>query len=283
MDKPSSFNVNFLGAIPYNPDNLPEDQKATGVGTMRPIGMTLTDMAKFYWTVRSFKINLTESYLGSDPLSDFLSGGGTSGGIIGANAGLSAANQSLSNNSKSSSLKGYTKVIINRQRKVRVQPDGVHDGKMVTSIAVSKDANPKIFTSHNVDVNEGQIAGAGPVHTLASSDGNCLIDFSDIIYAKHQYWPIIKITIGILSSQNLGANNATVYGGVNFLGCGQISFFGFSTAVNPVYSIGGTISIGDRCSDRFYWDGHDDERIKGSNKCATWKDPLYTTLPKAIV
>ena len=276
------FNVNFLGVIPYNPDNLPEDQKITGVGTLRPIGMTLTEIAKFYWTVRSFKVDLSEVYLGSDPYSDFLNAGGSSGGIIGANAGLAAVNQNLSN-SNDSILKGYTKVIINRQRKVRVQPDGVHNGKMVSSIAIAKDAKPQIFTSHNIDVNEGQIAGAGPVHTFASGGGNCLIDFSDIIYAKHQYWPIIKITTGILSSQNLGGNNATVYGSVNFLGCGQINFFGFSTSLNPIYSIGGSVSIGDRCSDRFYWDGHDNDRANGDKKCATWAAPLYTTLPNSTV
>jgi uncharacterized membrane protein YgcG len=264
------FNVNFVGNIPYNTDILPEIKLTTGPGSERPLGFTLDQISLLYWTVRSFAVNISAFSLG-DPLSQFIAAGGTSGGIIGAQAGLANVNNNSSCNPIS--LNGNTKLISANVVRIRQQPSAVINSTTQTSIDLDKNVNPNRLVQIFSPVSEGTLVTAGPVHRIALSsaisNAYMLIDFSDIIYSTSPqlnkvklYWPRIIIiassncfSFGSLAS--FGGNVASS-GGINFCNMGVIEVFGNTTVQFPVVnSVQGKISIGTRCCDRFYWDGRD--------------------------
>ena len=282
----NNFYINYLGGIvPFNSDNLPERSYVTGQGSKRPVGLTLEEITELYWTVKSFKVNASVLDLNQlDLLSTFLGAGGSSGGIIGATAGLAAASQSLAA-SPLSSVNGRTKIFSAYQRKNRVCKDTNNDSTFVydkygniidiggcsTGLKVVKR-----FVAADNDTDEARLCVAGPIHSLPSANGQgyVQINFSDVIYANRLYWPIIVIIIGngevVLTSDilSLGINqNAYNIGGINFCNMGIITMSGYSThTLQPVfYSVQGSIKIGERCCDRFYFDGID--RNSAEDEC----------------
>jgi len=293
----NNFYINNLGCVPFNTDNVPDSSYVTGSGSKRPIGLTLVEMTELYWTVKSYKVDISVIDLNSDPFTQFLLAGGSSGSIIGSLNGIAAANQSLTQ-SPTGSLSGRTKIFNAYRRKNRVcktskNDDGflydcygnIIDTKDCTNLNISK-----TFIAADKDADEARLCVAGPIHSLASSNGQgyVQINFTDIIYSNGLYWPIIIILLGngesILTSDisSLGANqNNYNIGGIIFGSYGVITLSGYSTrSLQPVfYSVQGAIKIGERCCDRFYFDGIDrndpnDEcyiQCKGSN--------LYKNLP----
>ena len=259
-----SFNINFLGHLPYNPDELPERNYLTGSGTDRPIGLTLQEMVKLYWTVRSYSVRIGSlSIGGDDPLTQFIQGGGTSGGLIGATAGLANKNFEPPPN-----LNGNTKIINTYRKKIRKEREGVINGVTQKTVEIDKSISPNILTSSITKVNEGVLCSAGPIHTLVRASGYVKIDMSDIIFAKRLYWPKIFILLQSsrlsMSSKIVGyAGNINVLGGVKFLSYGVIPFYGssFSSNMPILVSVNGSIEIGTRCCDRFYWDDGDESRF----------------------
>lgn len=264
-----AFNVNFLGHIPYNPDELPERNFLTGDGTERPLGFSLAEIARLYWTVRSFNVNIRSLTIGgNDPLTQFLNAGGSSGGIIGANAGLASINSGGAGGDPI--LRGYTKIRNIYRKKIRVEREGVINGITQKSIVIDKSVSPNMLTSSIINVNEGTLSSAGPIHTYTGVYGYVQIDMSNIIFAKRFYWPKIIILLQSssisFSSKLSGVFNVSVSGGVNFANLGSINLYGYS-ASGPLSfaSISGGVSIGNRCCDRFFWDGKDDSRFSASD------------------
>jgi hypothetical protein len=255
-----SFNVNFLGHLPYNPDQLPERRYITGTGTDRPIGLVFQEIVKLYWTVRSYEVSISSSIAVDDVFERFLRGGAGGTDIRGSVAGLGSINLGATN----FSLKGYTKIKNLYTKKIRKERDGIFDGVTQKTVEIDKTVSPNILSSSIVNVNEGTLCSPGPVHTLVGSSGYLKIDMSDIIQSKGLYWPKISL---ILQSFSLGfssiagaGNNVTVLGGVNFSNYGIITLYGtnsvFGSSVSA--SVVGNVNIGKRCCDRFYWDNADD-------------------------
>jgi hypothetical protein len=291
-----SFNVNFLGTIPFNTDVLPERKLAVGSGSERPLGLTLDQITNLYWTVRSFKVDINAFSLG-DTLSQFLSAGGTSGSIIGAQAGLASVAQNVSD-CNPISLNGYTKLLASSVVRIREQPSMVSNGKTQTSVALDTKVSKNRLVQTFSPVNEGTICSAGPIHkialTSAISNAYILIDFSDIIYSTSPqlpkvllYWPkiIIIASSNCLSFGSLASfgGNVLSSGGINFCNLGVIQVFGNTNVGFPVVnSINGSINIGRRCCDRFYWDGRDysassykDEPCKSDCASVEFTDATY--------
>jgi hypothetical protein len=269
-----SFNINYFGGIPYNPDNLPERKYIFGPGTNRPIGLTYSQMFSAYWTVRSFYINITLiSIQNQDLLGQFASAGGTAGGIAGASAALSSIGSSLSSN-LGVVFQGNTKIEEKYTKKIRIQPDGIHNGKTQTSVDLDKSINPNILNSYNFNVNEGSLCSAGPVHIFTNSNGSSIIDMSDVIYAQRLYWPLININIsngGNITVSNIisSSSNAQVLGSVLFNNIGPINMYAYSTSTDstsvPLIELGGSISVQNGCCDRFFYDGKN--RLLDSDPC----------------
>ena len=234
-----SFNVNFLGSVPYNTDLLPERSFAVGPGTERPIGFAVNEMCNLYWTVRSFKVNFTAFVAGD----------------------LSVAS------CNSAFVKGYTKLFNGNVVRIREQPSHIDNSKTQTSIALDKTVDPNKLIQRFSPVNEATICSAGPSHRIASSVGTyVLIDFSDIVITSYGfYWPRIIILASSncfsLGSLAKSGGNIIIQGGVNFCNLGYIPLYGRSTTSSPSYLTtfvaNGEIQPGDRCCDRFFWDGRD--------------------------
>ena len=272
-----NFYINYLGgAIPFNSDNLPERNYVTGQGSKRPIGLTLQEVCELYWTVKGFKVNIAAIDLNIDPLSMFLAAGGGAGGIIGATAGLAAVGASLAGSLRGG-INGRTKVFSSYQRKNRVCKDTNDDSAFVydnygniidTAECLAGLKVKKEFVAADNDTDEARLCTAGPIHSLSSANGQgyIQINFTDIVYANRLYWPIIVILMGdgefVLTSDimSLGVNqNAYNIGAVNFCNMGTITMSGYSSkTLQPVfYSVQGAVRIGERCCDRFYFDGVD--------------------------
>jgi hypothetical protein len=293
-----NYHINYFGSgVPFNTDNLPESSFVTGQGSKRPVGLTLQEITELYWKVKSYKINMSVIDMNFDPFTQFLLGGGASGSIIGSLGGIAAANQSLSQ-SPVANVTGRTKTFSSYSRKNRVcKSDGsdstfiydkygnIIDTKECTALKISKR-----FVGSDKDIDEARLCVAGPVHSLPSPTGQgyIQINFTDVIYSNRLYWPIIIVLIGngesVLTSDilSLGPNqNNYNIGGLNFCNMGVITMSGYSThTLQPIfYSVQGTISIGERCCDKFYYDGidrglPDDECYQ---KCKT--DDEYVNLP----
>lgn len=279
----NNFKINYFGsAVPFNPDDLPERSDVTGQGSQRPIGFTLEEITELYWTVKSFQVDVSVIDMNIDPLTLFLSAGGGAGGIIGATAGLATVGLSLAA-SILGGVKGRTRVNSYYERKNRkcktnpalefgydnqgnildIKGCGPEAGRTIPTLIVEEK-----FLALDSDVDEARLCVAGPVHRLPSRNGQGYVEinFTDIIFAKRLYWPIIKILMGngesILTSDilSLGPNqNNYNIGAVIFGTYGTIQMSGYSTKnLQPVfYSVGGRIRIGERCCDKFYFDGFD--------------------------
>lgn len=304
----NKFYINNFGLVPFNTDSAPDSSYVTGRNTKRPIGLTLDEMTKLYWTVKSFKVNISAIDMNIDPLSLFLSTGGGAGGIIGATAGLAAVGLSLAG-SILAGINGRTRIhntYKRRNRKCKTANansspflydnyGNIIDTKGCASLATEKDF---VAAELEADADEARLCVAGPIHSIPSPNGQgyVQINFTDIVYANRLYWPIIIILLGdgefILTSDimSLGANqNNYNIGGINFGNYGVIYMSGYSSkTLQPLfYSVNGSIQIGERCCDRFYFDGFDrnnkdDECYKKCNPTAT-ATPTVTTGSKSVL
>ncbi len=259
------MNVHYFGPpIPLNPDNVPENQ-FYGSGSERPVGFTFSNLFKLYWTVRNYLIDVSV-VTQNDPLAQFLSGGGATS-ILGAITGLSGID--LGFNSR---ISGYTKIktaFTQKKRKGQREPnqtidiytmDGVIGG--LTQKKITTGNNLPTLTSSTGNVNEGMLASAGPIHILNQNGGGVTIDFTNVKFYQGLYWP--KIVVNLV--------NATSVSGVGTYGqmIGGVSM-DLSTKIIPLFSkvnnplaiasiAYGSILIGKRCGDRFYYDDKDKER-----------------------
>jgi hypothetical protein len=298
----NNYHINYFGShIPFNPDNLPETNYVTGQGSKRPVGLTVREICELYWTVKSFNVNINVIDLNIDPLTTFLSTGGGAGGILGAIGGLASVANSLAS-SILAGIKGRTNVFSAYQRKNRkckitgADDDFKYDNfgniigiKNCKSIVVEKE-----FVAIDTDTDESRLCVAGPIHSISSANGQgyLQINFTDIIYSNRLYWPIIILTIGngefVVTSDimSLGANqNNYNIGAINFCNMGTIKMSGYSIkSLQPIfYSVNGDVRIGERCCDRFYFDGVD--RNSAEDPCfqECKKSTQTTARPQSLV
>lgn len=255
-----SKQVNYFGSIPINPDNIPENS-IYGQGSNRPLGFSFTQIYSLIYTVRSFYCSFTTTSQ-TDPLSQFLLGGGASAGILGATLALGGININGTNDA----VTGYTKILTNFSQKERKGTrsdseaerklytwDGIQNGKTMTKISVGN--NQKTFNYINNKVYENNIS-SGNVHSMA---GKVTIDFSNIKYYKKLYWPIIIISTNSAISNGSGPQ---LLGGISFLG-GIINMYSFLSNPLDIRVAFGSINIGNRIDyknkifDRFLYDGTD--------------------------
>jgi|694.fasta_scaffold33821_2 uncharacterized membrane protein YgcG len=277
----ANFNVHHLGHIPFNPDLLLNRNRFRG----RPAGFTFNEIVKLYWTVKSFNVAFSiVSFNEINALETFFGAGGTSGGVGGAQAGLSAVGQSIGNQ-QPIFVRGQTKIFTKYSKQVRKKPthsvpfEGIkippaneENPLKGEDFLIDNSVTPNLLTSTNLKPNEGSLCSAGPVHRLQSGKSLLLIDFSDIMFFRRLYWPKIEF---LGASNNLvftfdpfkaGSVNVNVIGGVSFLGT-LIPVYGYSESFSVIPTqlvvAFGDIQIGKRCCDRFYWDGADEDRAEG--------------------
>lgn len=293
---PKKFhNINFLGHIPFNPDLLLEKGRFRD----RPVGIFPTDLIKMYWTVRSFQVSIAIQVIAQkDPLTTFIRGGGTSGGIVGATAGLAAVNQNFAQGDSSVTLKGHTKILRRTEKYIRniattsIPFEGVRNGKLdIISDnleELQRDPNAKKNPLVNVDLkpNEASLCVPGPWHRLSKGGAYLSIDFSDIFYYQKKYWPkiIFTATRGETSftSNPLSrlSGGLTVLGGIQLMSY-NIPIYGsidFSPdrIIPPIAFVNGSIKPGNRCCDRFFYDGFDNERFeKCKDECGDGVNGVY--------
>jgi hypothetical protein len=321
-----SFNVNFLGHVPYNPDNLhrPVNEKQDSKPPLIPqpssgrlISFSLEQMMKIYWTVRSFKIKIAISILDTvRPLDIFLNAGGAGAGLLGASAGLAAVEQQLGDGNGFLGLEGYTKIFTKYHKKVRKSREGIIDGITQplfgypelkdTFLDLDPEIDPNRLESHIYRPNEGTLCSAGPVHIFQEKTATIVLDFSDVLYfslrtrGPRLYWPKITIYIGVpgaagaafgnqifgqvnedtrtSSSNNFPppAINLNFPGAVDNLGSTQISS---QIRTTQIANVNIDIRPGDRCCDRFLWDGKDQDLQDPENKVFREND-VQTKTPK---
>jgi hypothetical protein len=293
------LNINVLGSHwPIDTEVLPERPNVVGPGTEYPVGFTLSQIAKLYWTVRSFNINIAAPGVG-DAFTTFLFGGGSTGTIVGSLTGLALASMLTAG----AYLSGRTKSGAVSHAKIRRTISRIDNGitqanaKLLGSadkseknqnnpLSLDADIKQNILGSLNTDVNEGTMA-IGGYHKLTNSGGSVFIDFHDIIYARRQYWPKIIILVGPLTGIGplfssaivfkdprlkglnvLGAGvwNVVTIGGIIFEGAviqlfGAAPYFpGLGIIPTPVF---GSITTGTKVCDRLYWDGKPDSEREG--------------------
>jgi hypothetical protein len=275
-------NINFLGHIPFNPDLLLEKGRFRD----RPVGVLYTDLIKMYWTVRSFQVDISLQVVAQDDaLSAFLMGGGAAGGITAALGGLAVATQSAGGSSNLS-LNGHTKILNKYEKYVRniatssIPFEGVKNGKLdflgenLEELQKDPEIKNNPLTSINLKPTEASLCVAGPVHRISKSGAFLSIDFSDIIYFKRKYWPKI-IFLASTSQSNFTSNPLRAYGGMDLEVFGSI---GLLDSYNiPIYAniecsanrltapfaiVNGSIKPGNRCCDRFFYDGFDEIRFE---------------------
>lgn len=278
-----SFNINFLGTIPFNPDNLhiPENIKdKRPLFRNRPAGFFFNEMAQMYWTVRSFNINLSITPISfQDPVATFLGAGGAFGGV-GIAGGLAAVEQQQSSQPVPTVINGYTQIVNKHTKKIRKAREGVLNSKTQadfggkTSLDMDESIDPNILESRIYKPNEGTICAAGPLHRLLKNGVLFKIDFSDIVIRRNRYYPVIEI---------LGASQGyTFSSAIGFGNRGIIDVYMYSQRI-PLYIASdniyttffgtGSIKAGDRCCDRFFWDGKDDLRSKEEDCKSCNDDP----------
>jgi hypothetical protein len=290
------YNINHLGHIPFNPDLLLNKNRFLD----RPVGFSFQEITKLYWTVKSFEVALTiVSFNELNALDSFLASGGTAGG---AGVGLAVALNSIANQ-QPIILNGHTKIINRFERTVRKDTtnsspfEGINNGSLQKKdLWFEKDPDNKIIknplTAIDIRPNEASLCSAGPVHTLKKGSAFLSIDFSDILFFKRLYWPKIQF---LGSSNNLSFTfnpgprrdvNVNVIGGVNFLGA-LLPFYGFAESFTAVPSrlvvAFGSISIGKRCCDRFFYDGFNTEREEDDsckNVCGDGPNGVFENIKK---
>jgi hypothetical protein len=288
-------NINFLGHIPFNPDLLLDKNRFRD----RPVGLNYLDLIKMYWTVRSFKVRVSiQTIAQDDPLATFFLAGGTSGGIAGATAGLAAVNQSFGRSPGVVSINGYTKIQGSYQKKVRKQKttsshfEGIDDGILPSPGENSENLeidesfpDPYLF-SNTQKPKESDLCSAGPVHSIVSGGAYLRIDFSDIVFFQRKYWP--KILFLAASGDSRYSTNPFLAKGFDLPIRGSISLMGnpltlygditFSPTriIQPFAIAAGNIEPGDRCCDRFFYDGFDDVREQEcTEECGDGQEGVY--------
>lgn len=273
------FNVNYFagtleGLIPLNPDSW---FKARGAyadsyqngnpvfNYSRYSSVTnLFSLMEAYWRVRSFevdiRINITKF---GDTFGDFVRGGGTAGGVQGSLGGI--ANTANSVFGSSVLIKDYTQTFHRYY-------DTVLEGKKNTP-KVGHVPNPE--QSFINAPNEGTLVSPGPVHILRNNfrNGNASlkIDFSDIVYKNGFYFPNIYFNIQTTkfsATTDFRSSQAhdTVY--MYFAGVAvPIWVTIFDRDPNAVYITNGygEITPGERCCDRYLWDGKSDKNCEFCN------------------
>lgn len=280
-----SFNVNFIGQIPYNPDNLHRPKNDVNVNplfaTNRPFGIPFREMFRLYWTVKSFEVNFSALVIDTrDPLYDFLIGGGGLQGINFTTLGQANANGGSIN------INGHTKIYSKYAKKVRKAREGIINGETQSDVggeqALDLDENidPNKLESFTYKPNEGTLCSAGPIHFIKKNNLNITIDFSDIVFLQNLYWPKFTIVgyvpVADVSFGNHIAGQVIFTGGFGIGGfvTGGVDFFGAlrnKLDINAVISntqtllIQGSIKPGKRCCDRFLWDGKEKERLESSD------------------
>jgi hypothetical protein len=295
-----SFNVNFLGGIPYNPDNLhipQNDKKGTpnifqSPASTRILGYSFNQMFAAYWTVRSFEINVTAQVTDTaDPLSQFIAGGGTSAGIIGATAGLGSISQPQDGGV---GARGYTKIYSKYSKRVRKAREGIINNITQPkfrdlgsqSLDLDENIDPNKLISHIYKPNEGTLCSAGPVHIFSKNNVSVVLDFSDIRYFAFRrsrlYWPNVTINISvpaagaafgntipqiITPSASIGRGGGLSFINLNVPGIAAnlgTTLISSQITTNQIANVTIDIRPGKRCCDRFFWDGKDEERIEDS-------------------
>lgn len=272
-------NINFLGHIPFNPDFLLEKNRFRD----RPVGILYNDLIRMYWTVKSFRVDISIQVIAQDdPLTRFIRTGGTSGGIGGALGGLANVNQSLSAGDSSLKISGFTKINHKYEKYVRniatstVPFEGIKNNKLddVASNVEKLQKDPEVknnplFTI-NLKPNEASLCVPGPIHKINQNRGFLTMDFSDIVFFQKKYWPKI-IFLGSTSQASFTSNplrgltgGLTVIGSIGLLSY-NIPIYGSldlspDSAIPPIAIVNGTIKPGNRCCDRFFYDGFDNER-----------------------
>jgi hypothetical protein len=303
----------FGQVIPYNPDNLPEAGYAVGPGTERPIGFPSLDLiSRVYWTARSFTVAISAVPLFDFTFEAFLLGGGSSGTIVGATAGLAAASLTAP---IPVFISGNTKIVHVFNKKVRRSREGVYNNmtqeesflkaneeedsssdssssSKVNYLDIDPDIKPNYLGTTINKPKEGVLVSPGGYHALISNAGSVFINFSDVIYARRQYWPKILVFMsnpaggagfrsaiairdplfsaalatlpGRSAFTNIGGSfSVPTIGGFSFLG-GVAPLFGQNSG--NTYSVFGAINIGKRVCDRFYFDGKPDSEREGYNE-----------------
>jgi uncharacterized membrane protein YgcG len=270
----ANFNVHHLGHIPFNPDRLLDRNRLRN----RPAGFSFEEITKMYWTVKSFNVSfIISSFNEINAFETFFGAGGTSGGIVGAQAGLSAVEQSIGSQ-QPIVVKGQTKIFTKYSKQIRKKQtasipfEGFNENaaKNAQDFLIDSEINPNFLISTNLKPNEASLCSAGPVHRLQLGRNLLLIDFSDILFFKRKYWPKIEFLGAsnnlVFTFDALRSGNVNVIGGVSFLG-NLLPVYGYSESfsVIPTQLIVafGNIQIGKRCCDRFYWDGADEDRAEG--------------------
>jgi hypothetical protein len=280
-----SFNINFLGHLPFNPDNLHtpsgvRKQKTSLIAQELPryYGMDFNTFFTNYWTVRSYEVSITAYAIDTtDQFSSFIAGGGGAGGIIGAQVGLNNTQQSLQGGGNFT-LKGHTKIYSKYSKKIRKAREGIFNNKTMfdvggeTCLNYDESVDENYLISETEKTNEGSLCSAGPVHVLNKNGIILIIDYSNVKYFKRQYWPQVAILTNLFSTAGFGNSQmymppgfyhpggGQVYGSIRFPGGGLLYNENFiATDTSKAVVVDGSIKIGERCCDRFYWDGLEDE------------------------
>jgi hypothetical protein len=307
-----SFNVNFLGGIPYNPDNLHIPiNDAKGIPNSFPspfstriLGYSFKQMFTAYWTVRSFEIDVNAAVIdNTDPLSEFLNSGGGRDGIFGAIIGLNSLSSARDGITIAN---GHTKIYSKYSKRVRKAREGIFNNITQPNfndlgseaLDLDEEINPNKLVSHFYGTNEGTLCSAGPVHIFNKNNVNIIIDFSDIKYytsgRSRFYWPNVTINVSV---PNAGANFGNtippriISGGIGGVGGGisNISLNVNGVSVNlgssrinsqistrQIANVNINIKPGKRCCDRFLWDGKDQERKEDSETKTPREDSKNT-------
>lgn len=296
-DRKKFYNINYIGHIPFNPDLLLEKKDFRH----RPVGMLYSDLLKFYWTVRSFRVDINIQVVAlDDPLSTFIGAGGTSAGIIGALGGLAAVSQSQQDTS-SLIIEGNTKILNKYEKYVRniattsVPFEGIKNNKLeeIREYPDKLQKDPKFkknpLSNLNLKPTEASLCVPGPFHKITKGSSFFSVDFSDILYFRKKYWPKIFFEgstsqsiftadpLKPLDGQILIVNGAIGFMSYNIPIYGSTNFSQFR-AFQPFAVVNGTIKPGNRCCDRFFYDGFDDVREKECREeCTDTTNGVYQT------
>lgn len=274
-----NFSVNNFGFLPLNSDSL-LDATSFGQGTERPVGLTFSQIFKLYWTVKSFVVNASIQ-IPQNAMDVFLSAGGASGDLNSALGGLILVGES----SKQGKQNFTAQTIISSIYKQKVRKgnktvlgkanlaiqnlytwDGIKNNELTSNIrrqttpelnAASSSGYSSIIDVKNSHPNEGTLLSPGPIHSATSDSGLVVIDLSSVIFRQGLYWPIVKINVGSASSILTERSSLTI-GGITFLGSNINIYIDLSNLSYPVtvFSLG-SIEIGRRIRDRFYFDNAD--------------------------
>jgi hypothetical protein len=290
------YNINYLGHIPFNPDLFLEKGRFKD----RPVGILYTDLIKMYWSIRSFRVDISIQVIAQDdPLTAFIRGGGSTGGIASALGGLANVNQSLSAGDSELKLGGYTKISHRYEKYIRkiattsIPFEGIKNNKLDRITPglneLEKDPNIKInpLITINSKPNEASLCVPGPLHKIVQGGAFLSIDFSDIIYYQKRYWPKI-IFLGStrqasfsFNPLNISGRSLTVFGSIGLLSYnipvyGSIEFSP-DQIIPPIAIVLGSIKAGNRCCDRFFYDGFDEKRSEEcKNECGDGPQGVYT-------